>query len=158
MSEFEALPPSGEGLRVGIVASRFNREVTERLLAGARKALIERGVKEENIEVVRVPGAFEIPLAVELLARRGEVDAVVCVGAVIRGETPHFDYVAGAAVGEAARISVAHALPLGMGILTTNNVEQALVRSADNPGNKGYEAALAALEMAELRRRLQRPR
>ncbi len=144
----------GTGLRVAVVASRFNSVVTERLLAGALDALREHGVAEDAIEVVRVPGAFELPLATELLAARGDLDAIVAIGAVVKGETPHFDYICGWVVGELGRQSVAQRLPIALGVLTTNTVEQGLARSGGDHGNKGAEAAVTALEMANLRRTL----
>jgi 6,7-dimethyl-8-ribityllumazine synthase len=142
------------GLRVGLVVSRFNRAITERLHAGARQALREHGVAAEAIEMVEVPGAFEIPLCAQWLAASGRLDAIVCLGAVVRGETPHFEYISAAVVDELCRLSVAHRLPIALGILTTNTVEQALARAGAAPGNKGYEAAMTAIEMATLRRTL----
>jgi len=144
----------GIGLRVAVVASRFNSAVTERLLSGALEALRQHGVAEEAIEVVRVPGAFELPLAVELIAARGDLDAIVSIGAVVKGETPHFDFIAGWVVAELGRQSVQHRLPIALGVLTTNTVEQALARAGAGHGNKGFEAAVTALEMASLRRML----
>jgi len=144
----------GIGLRVAVVASRFNSAVTERLLSGALEALRQHGVAEEAIEVVRVPGAFELPLAVELIAARGDLDAIVSIGAVVKGETPHFDFIAGWVVAELGRQAVQHRLPIALGVLTTNTVEQALARAGAGHGNKGFEAAVTALEMASLRRML----
>lgn len=148
----------GAGLRIGIVASRFNAAVTERLLSGAIEALRRRGIAESNIEVVRVAGAFEIPLAAHELAETGRVDAIVCIGAVVRGETPHFDYIAASVVSEIARLSVLHGLPMTLGVLTTDSMEQALARSGGGHGNKGEEAAVTAVEMATLCRRLRHSR
>lgn len=136
------------GRRFAVVVSRFNELVTGRLLEGALDAFRRHGVEEEDLEVVWVPGAFEIPLAARRLAASGTVDAVVCLGAVIRGETAHFDYVAG----EAARGIGAAALETGrpciLGVLTTDTLEQALERAGGKHGNKGWDAAMAAMEMA----------
>jgi 6,7-dimethyl-8-ribityllumazine synthase len=144
----------GAGLRVGVVASRFNSAVTERLLDGALEALHSHGLGQDDIEVVRVPGAFEIPVAARWLADRGRLDAIVCVGAVVRGETPHFEYIAAAAVSEICRLSVETGLPIALGVLTTNDIEQALARAGAGHGNKGHEAAVTAIEMANVRRLL----
>ena len=142
----------GTGLRVAIVASRFNSVVTERLLAGALDALHRHGVADDAIEVVRVPGAFEIPLATRLLAARGDLDAIVSLGALVKGETPHFDFISSWVVAELGRLSVEQRLPIALGVLTTNTVEQALERSGAKHGNKGFEAAVTAIEMANLRK------
>jgi 6,7-dimethyl-8-ribityllumazine synthase len=142
----------GAGLRIGVVASRFNSVITERLLSGALDALRRHGVDEEAIEVAHVPGAFEIPLLAELMASSGRFDAVVCLGALVKGETPHFGFIAGWAVGEIGRLMLAHRVPVALGILTTNSVEQALERSGAKHGNKGYDAAMTAIEMANLRK------
>ncbi len=144
----------GAGLRIGVVASRFNSVITERLLSGALDALRRHGVLEEAIEVAHVPGAFEIPLLAELMASSGRFDAVVCLGALVKGETPHFDFIAGWAVSEIGRLMLAHRVPVALGILTTNSVEQALERSGAKHGNKGYDAAMTAIEMANLRKSL----
>ena len=144
----------GTGLRVAVVASRFNRAVTDRLLAGALDALRQHGVAADAVEVVRVPGAFELPLAAELLAAHGRLDAIVALGAVVKGETPHFDFIASWVVAELGRQSVQHRLPIALGVLTTNTVEQGLARSGTGRGNKGFEAAVTALEMARLRQQL----
>jgi 6,7-dimethyl-8-ribityllumazine synthase len=144
----------GAALRVGIVCSRFNSVVTERLLAGALDGLRACKVAEDSIEVAQVPGAFEIPLIAEQMASSGRNDAVVAVGAVIRGETAHFDFIADWVVAEVGRIMVAHRVPVALGILTTNSVEQGLERSGGRHGNKGYEAAQTAIEMANLMRSL----
>ncbi len=146
--------PSGEGARVGIVVSRFNEVVTERLLRGALRALAEAGVADERIEVVYVPGAFEIPLFAELLASRGCFAALVCLGAIVRGETQHHDYLARAVFQALQEIQVSRHVPMGVGILTTEDLAQALARAGDDPGNKGYEAARVALECASLHRQL----
>jgi 6,7-dimethyl-8-ribityllumazine synthase len=137
-------------LRFGIVVSRFNSVVTERLLQGALRGLQECAASTDNIEVVQVPGAFEIPLFAESLARTGTFDAVICLGAIVRGETHHHDYLARAVFGALQHLQVTHHVPVVLGILTTENVDQALVRSAEDRGNKGYEAAKTAVECANL--------
>lgn len=144
----------GAGRRIGVVAARFNGEVVERLLAGALAALREAGVAAAAIEVVRVPGAWEVPLALEALARRGGFDALVALGAVIRGQTAHFEYVAGECSRGVAEVALRHALPVGFGVLTCEDVGQALARAGGAAGDKGAEAAQAALEMAALLARL----
>jgi 6,7-dimethyl-8-ribityllumazine synthase len=149
----------GTGLRIGIVVARFNAYTTEGLLAGALAALRDTGVRDEDVTIVRVPGAFEVPFAARALAATGACDAVVCLGAVIRGETPHFDFVAQAAADGIARVMLESGVPLSFGILTTNTVEQALERSGEGPGNKGAEAVLTALEMVHVQRAIRdRPR
>jgi len=140
----------GAGLRIGIVVSRFNRAVTERLLAGALEALRRHGVVEDDIEIVHVAGAFEIPLGAHQLAESGRADAIVCLGAVVRGETPHFDYIAASVVNEVGRLVVRHGLPMTLGVLTANTMDQALARSGGGHGNKGDEAAVTAIEMANV--------
>jgi 6,7-dimethyl-8-ribityllumazine synthase len=145
---------SGEGLRIAVVVSRFNSIVTERLLAGARQALREQGVGDASVEVVEVPGAFELPLPAKLMADSGRFDAIVCLGAVVRGETPHFEYISAAVVAELNRVMVDHGIPVTLGVLTTNDIEQALERAGGRHGNKGAEAVLTAIEMANLRRSL----
>jgi len=145
------------GLRIGIVLSRFNELVGEQLLEGALQTLVERGAERERIRVVRVPGAFEIPATLKVLAETGAYDALIALGAVIRGETPHFDYVAGECARGVREVSVASGIPIAFGVLTVNTLEQALVRAGANNGpNKGAEAALVAIEMADLFRRLRR--
>jgi 6,7-dimethyl-8-ribityllumazine synthase len=141
--------------RFGIVLSRFNELVGDQLLAGALDALQARGVEPHRIDVVRVPGAFEIPVALKVLAETARYDALIALGAVIRGNTPHFDYVAGECARGVREVSVAHALPVGFGVLTVNTLEQALERAGANRGsNKGTEAALVALEMLDLFKKL----
>jgi 6,7-dimethyl-8-ribityllumazine synthase len=136
----------GAGLRVGLVAARFNGEIVERLLAGALEALDRAGVAAADRVVVRVPGAWEVPVALETLAAGGGWDALVALGAVVRGETPHFDFVAGECSRGAMDVALRHRLPVGFGILTCEDREQALARAGGAAGNKGSEAALAALE------------
>lgn len=142
------------GLRFGIIVSRFNRTVTERLLAGALEALREGGAAEEDVEIVHVPGAFEIPLLAAVLAERGTYDALVCLGAVVRGETQHHQYISTAIFQALQETTVRHRLPIALGILTTENMEQALRRAGDGPGNKGFEAASTAVEVATVLRDL----
>jgi 6,7-dimethyl-8-ribityllumazine synthase len=133
------------GLRVAIVVSKYNEFVTERLQAGALAALASAGVDANDVTVVRVPGAFEIPLAAQHAAESGRFDAVVCLGCVIRGETPHFEYLSSAVSHGLTTAAAATGVPMGFGVLTTNSVEEALARAADGPGNKGQEAAMAAM-------------
>ena len=140
----------GTGLHIGIVVSRFNRTVTAPLLAGALDALAAHGVAEEDIEIVHVPGAFEVPFAVRRLAAAGRHDALICLGAVIRGETPHFDYIAAEVTRGIGRVVEDHRVPVAFGVLTTDTIEQALARAGASHGNKGYEAAITAIEMARL--------
>jgi 6,7-dimethyl-8-ribityllumazine synthase len=144
--------PSGEGLRIGIALARFNRAVTDRLLAGALEALAAHGVADDAIDVASVPGAFELPFCAQRLASTGRYDALVCLGAVVRGETPHFDFVAGEAARGVAAVGRRHDLPVAFGVLTTDTMEQALARAGGGAGNKGYEAAVTALEMVQLLR------
>ena len=142
------------GCRFGVVVSRFNQEITEGLLAGARQALADAGVPEAHITIVRVPGSFEIPVTALRLARTGTFDAVVCLGCVIKGETMHFEYIAGAACQGIADAAAATGVPMALGVLTTLTEAQARERAAAGPDNKGREAALAAVEMATLFRQL----
>jgi 6,7-dimethyl-8-ribityllumazine synthase len=136
------------------VVSRFNRAVTSQLLAGALEALDAHGVAEQDVEVVHVPGAFEVPFAARRLAANGRFDAVVCLGAVIRGETPHFEYLAAEVTRGIGRVVEDHGLPIAFGVLTTETVEQALERAGAGHGNKGYEAVVTAIEMARLAEQL----
>ena len=144
----------GTGLRFGVVVARFNRTVTEQLLAGALEALAGHGVAADDIRVVHVPGAFEVPFAARGLAAAGGYDALICLGAVIRGETPHFDYIAAEVTRGIGRVIEDHCLPIAFGVLTTDTVKQALARAGAHHGNKGYEAAVTAIEMARLGRAL----
>jgi 6,7-dimethyl-8-ribityllumazine synthase len=148
---------SGAGCRFGIVVSRFNPEVTAGLLRGARTALAEAGVAESDISVVHVPGAFEIPLAAMKLAQGKRIDAIITLGCLIKGDTMHFEYIASAAAQGIMNVTTATGVPVAFGVLTTLTDEQAAERAADNPNNKGREAALAAIEMATLLRRLWQP-
>jgi 6,7-dimethyl-8-ribityllumazine synthase len=140
----------GKGLRVGVVVSRFHEEITKRLEAGALQALDDLGVSKRSINLISVPGAFEIPGAAARLAASGKVDAIVCLGAVIRGETEHFTYVAEGAQQGILRVGLDSGLPVTFGVLTTETVDQAWERSGGDHGNKGYEAAADAIEMANL--------
>lgn len=141
------------GLKIGIVVSRFNVFITEHLLTGAINELISHGVNDGDIEVVRVPGAFEIPLAAKKICSRGK-DVIICLGAVIRGGTPHFDYVATEAARGVAAVSIETDIPIMFGVLTSDNIEQAEDRAGGKCGNKGVDAALAAIEIATLYKKL----
>ncbi len=138
------------GLRFGIVVSRFNTFISERLLEGALDALRRHGADDDAITVVRVPGAFEIPLTAQRLAATGDHDALICLGAVIRGATPHFDHVAAEVTKGIAAVGLARDLPIAYGILTTDTLEQAIERAGTKAGNKGADAAVTAIEMADL--------
>ena len=137
-------------MRVAIVVSRFNDFVTERLLEGARAALSDAGIAAADIEVLHVPGAFEIPMAAQRIAEGGKVAAVICLGCLIRGATPHFEYIASACAQGITAAAATTGVPMSFGVLTTNSAEEALERAAPGPSNKGREAAEAALEMARL--------
>jgi len=143
------------GLKIGIVVARFNAFVTERLLEGALDAFQRHGGNAADVEVIRVPGAFELPLAVRRLAQGGRLDAVVALGAVIRGETPHFDYVCSAATSGLAAAMNESGVPVGFGLLTTDSVDQAVERAGAKAGNKGAEAMLTAIEMANLLKQME---
>lgn len=136
--------------RYAIVAGRFNAFITERLVTGARDAFVRHGIGEDDIDLIWVPGAFEIPFAVRRVVDSGRYQAAVALGAVIRGATPHFDYVAGACVDGLARINAEGGTPVVLGVLTTDTIEQAVERAGTKSGNKGAEAALTAMEMASL--------
>jgi 6,7-dimethyl-8-ribityllumazine synthase len=145
---------NAKGLRFGIVVSRFNDFVTSKLLSGALSAFKEQGVDEEDLEVVRVPGAFEIPQAAKKFCSSREFDAIVCLGAVIKGGTPHFDYICAETSRGVGQVGLESNIPVLFGVLTTNDLEQAVARSGDNSSNKGRETALAAIEMANLFRKI----
>jgi 6,7-dimethyl-8-ribityllumazine synthase len=145
---------SGQGLSIAIVVSRFNELVTRALLSGAQDGLASHGVEPEAVDVAWVPGSFEIPLTARKLAESGRYQAIVCVGAVIRGETPHFDQVANQASSGIARVALDTGVPVIFGIITADTLEQALERAGGKMGNKGYDAAVAAIEMANLMRGL----
>jgi len=140
----------GKGLRFGIVVSRFNEFITKKLLEGAQDALLRHGVGEGDIDCVWVPGAFEIPLAARKLAQGKKYDAVICLGAVVRGATPHFEYVAAEVTKGIARVSLETGLPVSYGIVTADTLEQAIERAGTKSGNRGFDAAVDALEMANL--------
>ena len=140
--------------RFALVVSKYNEFVTDRLQAGALEALTGAGVAASEVTIVRVPGAFELPLAAQHAAESGRFDAIVCLGCVIRGETPQFEYICSAVAHGLTAAAAATGIPMAFGVLTTNSVEEALARAADGPANKGREAALAALEMADVVARL----
>jgi 6,7-dimethyl-8-ribityllumazine synthase len=142
------------GMKIGIIVSRFNNFITEKLLNGALEGLKSHGGEDNDVTIIRVPGAFEIPLLADQMAASGKYDALVCLGAVIRGDTPHFEYVSDAVTRGIGEAISKHRIPIGFGVLTTNNVEQAMERSGSKDANKGYEAALTAVEMANVVRRL----
>jgi 6,7-dimethyl-8-ribityllumazine synthase len=146
----------GEGLKFAVVVSRFNSFVTERLLEGALDCLRRKGVAEGDLTVVRVPGAWEIPLTAKRLAQARKHDAVICLGAVIRGNTPHFDYVAAEVSKGIAQVSLESEVPIAFGILTTDSLEQAIERAGSKAGNKGFAAGEAAIEMVNLLRELEK--
>jgi 6,7-dimethyl-8-ribityllumazine synthase len=139
-----------KGLRFGIVVGRFNSFISERLLEGALDALLRHGAEDKNIEVARVPGSFEIPLAARKMAATAKYDALICLGAVIRGATPHFDYVAAEVAKGIAHVSLDTGVPIAFGVLTTDSIEQAIERAGTKAGNKGFEAAMTAVETANL--------
>jgi 6,7-dimethyl-8-ribityllumazine synthase len=148
--------PSGDGLRIAVALARFKQSVTDRLLTGALEAFARHGVADDAIDVVTVPGAFELPLCAQRLAATGRYDAIVCLGAVVRGETPHFDFVALQAARGIADVARRHDLPVAFGVLTADTLEQALARAGGERGNKGYEAAVTALEMVQVLRIVQK--
>ena len=139
-----------EGKKFGIVIARFNSFIAERLLEGALDTLMRSGVKDKEIEVARVPGAFEIPLVAQKMVKSGRYDAVICLGAVIRGATPHFDFVANEATKGIAQASMESGVPIIFGVLTTDSIEQAIERAGSKAGNKGSECAATAIEMVNL--------
>lgn len=139
-----------QGLKIGILVSRFNSFISDRLVEGAIDALLRHGADRENLVVVRVPGAFEIPPAARKMALSGRYDALVCLGAVIRGATPHFDYVSAEVSKGVAAVSMEAGIPVSFGVLTTDTLEQAIERAGSKAGNKGFDAAMAAIEMASL--------
>jgi 6,7-dimethyl-8-ribityllumazine synthase len=149
---------SAAGLRFAIVASRFNALVVEPLIAGATDAIVRTGGDADAIEIVRCPGAWELPQVVARVIARGGVDGIIALGAVIRGSTPHFDYVAGEAAHGLARAAEAGEIPVAFGVLTTDTVEQALDRAGAKSGNKGFDAAMTAIELAQLFKALAKPR
>lgn len=136
-------------MKIGIAASRFNQFIVEQLMEGARDALKRNGIEQRDIVTAWVPGAFELPLAAEQMAASGRIDAVIALGAVIRGDTPHFEFVAGECARGIREAAQRHGIPVAFGVLTTDNVEQALERSGPGEGNKGFDAAMAAIETAK---------
>jgi 6,7-dimethyl-8-ribityllumazine synthase len=140
--------------KFAVVVSRFNETISENLLKGTLDGLTRHGCKENNITIVKVPGAFEIPIAAEKLSAQKKYDAVICLGAVIRGATPHFEYVSGSCSNGIMQVMVKHSVPIIFGVLTTDTVEQAFERSGIKGGNKGWDAAIAAVEMADLSKKL----
>jgi 6,7-dimethyl-8-ribityllumazine synthase len=141
-----------EGTRFAIVASRFNSFIVESLVEGAVDALLRHGAKAEAIQIVKVPGSWELPLACQQLARRGNLSAIIALGAVIRGATPHFDHVAAQAAKGISQVSLDTGMPIAFGVLTTDTIEQAVERAGTKAGNKGYDAAMVAIEMVQLGR------
>lgn len=145
---------SAAGLRFAVIVSRFNSFITERLLGGAMDAVVRSGGSAEQVDLVKVPGSWEMPVVAGELARQKKYDAIICLGAVIRGETPHFDYVASEAAKGIAHVSAATGVPVAFGVLTTNTLEQAIDRAGAKGGNKGFDAAMTAIEMANLMKTL----
>lgn len=143
-----------KGLKFAIIISRFNDFITKKLHDGAVDALIRHGASEQNIDVIKVPGAFEIPLAAKVVAQKKSYNAVICLGTVIRGATPHFDYVASEAAKGIATASMETGVPIAFGVLTTDTIEQAVERAGSKSGNKGWDAAMVAIEMAQLLKKL----
>ena len=141
---------SAEGFRFAIIVSRFNDFISSRLMEGALDALTRHGATDEQVSLVKVPGAFEIPLSAKRLAESGKYDAIICLGAVIRGSTPHFEYVAAEVSKGVASVSLESKIPVTFGVLTTDNLEQAIERAGSKTGNKGWDAAMAAMEMVNL--------
>ena len=140
----------GKGLKFGVVASRFNEFITRKLLEGAQDALLRHGVNEEDIDVAWVPGSFEIPLVAQKLAQTKRYDAVICLGTVVRGATPHFEYIAAEVAKGIARVSLETGLPVSFGVITADTLEQAIERAGTKAGNKGFDAAVDAIEMVNL--------
>jgi len=145
---------TAQGLKFGIIAARFNDFITGRLVEGALDGLQRHGAAEADIEIVKVPGAYEIPLAAKMLAKSKKYDAIICLGAVIRGATPHFEYVSSEVSKGIASVSLDSNVPVIFGVLTTDTIEQAIERAGTKSGNKGWDAALSAIEMANLMRQI----
>lgn len=154
MKLFEGKLVAPEGMKVAIVASRFNEIIVKKLLDGAVDGLVRHGVKDDNITAVWVPGAFEIPIIADKLAASGKYDAVIAVGAVIRGATSHYDYVCNEVSKGVAQVGLKNGIPVLFGIITTENIEQAIERAGSKAGNKGYDCALSAVEMVNLMKKL----
>ena len=149
MSQFEGVL-LGKGLKFGVVISRFNEFITQKLLEGARDALLRHGVSQDDIDIAWVPGSFEIPLVAQKLARTEKYDAVICLGAVIRGATPHFEYIAAEVTKGIAKVGLDTGLPISYGLITADTLEQAIERAGTKAGNRGFDAAVDAIEMANL--------
>lgn len=145
---------TAEGAKIALVVSRFNSMISERLLEGALDCLRRHGARDSDLEIVRVPGSWEIPIALAWVAEARRFDAIIALGCVIRGGTPHFDYVAGEVTKGAATIALQHRVPVLLGVLTTDTIEQAVERAGTKHGNKGFEAAMAAIEMVSLKKQL----
>jgi 6,7-dimethyl-8-ribityllumazine synthase len=143
-----------KGLKFAIIVSRFNDFITSKLLDGAKDALLRHGAKEEDIDIARVPGSFEIPLIAKKLASKGTYNAVICLGTVIRGATPHFEYVAAEVAKGIAAASMETGVPIAFGVITSDTIEQAVERAGTKSGNKGFDAAITAIEMAQLLKKL----
>jgi 6,7-dimethyl-8-ribityllumazine synthase len=143
---------TAQGVKFGVVVSRFNDFINKKLLDGALDALNRHGAEDKNISIVKVPGSFEIPLVAKKLAASGNYDAVICLGAVIRGATPHFEYISAEVTKGIAQVALETGVPISYGVLTTDNIEQAIERAGAKSGNKGWDAALAAIEMVDLLR------
>ncbi len=143
-----------KGLKFAIIVSRFNDFITSKLLDGAKDALLRHGAKEEDIDIARVPGSFEIPLIAKKLASKGTYNAVICLGTVIRGATPHFEYVAAEVSKGIASASMETGVPIAFGVITSDTIEQAVERAGTKSGNKGFDAAITAIEMAQLMKKL----
>jgi 6,7-dimethyl-8-ribityllumazine synthase len=143
-----------KGLKFGIVLSRFNEFITSKLLDGAKDALLRHGVKEEDIDIIKVPGSFEIPMIAKKMALKGTYNAIICLGTIIRGATPHFEYVAAEVSKGIAAVSMETGVPVAFGIITSDTIEQAVERAGTKSGNKGWDAALSAIEMAQLLKKL----
>jgi 6,7-dimethyl-8-ribityllumazine synthase len=145
---------NAQGLKFAIIVSRFNEFITQRLLDGAMDALLRHGADEDNIEIIRVPGSFEIPLIAKRVAQRGSYDSIICLGTIIRGATPHFEYVASETAKGIAMVSLETGIPVAFGVITADTIEQAVERAGTKSGNKGWDAALTAIEMAQLLKKL----
>jgi 6,7-dimethyl-8-ribityllumazine synthase len=143
-----------KGLKFAVIVSRFNDFITGRLLDGAADALLRHGAKEEDIDVIKVPGAFEIPLAAKKAASKGAYNAIICLGTVIRGATPHFEYVAAEVSKGIASVSLETGVPIAFGVITSDTIEQAVERAGTKSGNKGFDAAMTAIEMAQVLKKL----
>lgn len=153
MKKFEG-KLDGKGLKIAIIAARFNSFIVDRLIDGSKDALVRHGVEETNIDLILVPGAFEIPSALVRVAEKKIYDGIICLGAVIRGATPHFDYVSAEVTKGIAQVSMKGLVPVSFGVLTTDSIEQAIERAGTKAGNKGFDAALTVIEMANLYKEL----